>query len=299
MTSIQYINNTSMLIDNGESLLLTDPWYEKLAYGKWLPSPPTCIHPVHLLSLAQDNVDNFSILISNSDEDYFDEEYLKLFPKDINIIIPKRKSIWFKETIRNLGFTKISEIDHRTNINNNKIREHENGVLTIETLDAFIIHCNKNNFFTEESTISISKHMEDYKGRSMHTNGEAYKIILAAQINISEGDYPHIYSNYEDGEEEVLKNGINKLYIDSINIGANYLFYYGGHANFHKENKKIGGFKTSLFYKKLIKEHLVDKITFIDLIPGYTFDFEKIYGMFNNYDYSEETLKEQSINFYQ
>ena len=64
---------------------------------------------MHLLSLAQDNVDNFSILISNSDEDYFDEEYLKLFPKDINIIIPKRKSIWFKETIRNLGFTKISD----------------------------------------------------------------------------------------------------------------------------------------------------------------------------------------------
>lgn len=287
-----------MLINNGESLLLTDPWYDRPACGQWLPSPPSCIHPVHLLSLAQDNADNFSVLISNVDQDYFDEQYLKMFPKNISIIIPKRKSTWLKDCIQTLGFNKIYEIDHTTNVNGNKIRSHPNGMLTIETIDSFIIHCNKSLLFDESSVVSIQKHMENYKGRSIHVNGKADKIILAAQINTSEDDYPHIYSDYKDDDEQVLKNRVNKLYIDCINLGTNYLFYYGGHSNFHKQNKKIGGFKTSSFYKKLIKPHLVDKLVFVDLIPGYTFDFESTYGLFKNFNYSEETLKNNSLTFY-
>ena len=142
--------------------------------------------------------------------------------------------------------------------------------------------------------------MEDYKLRAMHYNNDKDKIIVAAPINISEGDYPNIYSNYLD-EELYIKNiskKINDLYISAINIGAKYLFYYGGESHFNIENQKNGGYKSPDFYSKLTKSHLIDKINFINLIPGYTFDFEKVYGMFQEFNYSEQTLKNNSLKFY-
>ena len=132
MTSIQYINNTSLLINNGKSLLLTNPWHNK-AFGKWLPSPPSFFHPSYLASLAQENKDKFSILISNITEDSFDKKYLELFPKDVNLIVPKRESPWLKICLQNLGFVNINEINHKTEVNDNKIKIHPDGIITIET----------------------------------------------------------------------------------------------------------------------------------------------------------------------
>jgi hypothetical protein len=300
MTSIQYINNTSLLINNGESLLLTNPWCNT-AFGKWLPSPPTCIHPVYLTSLAEENKEVFSILISNIKDDSFDEKYLKLFPKDVNIIIPKRESNSFKLILNNMGFNNIEEIGHKTKINNNIIKSHSDGTITIETLDAFIIHSNKNSTFSQESEVSIDKHLQDYKGRSRYKNGTSDKIILATSLNLSFDDYPNIYGDYnadEEGFVNILKREINKSQISSINIGAKYLFYYGGDSHYFIKNKKIPSYKSASFYRGLIKEHLLDKITFLDLIPGDKFDFEKIHGMFGEFKYSKETLKNNSLTFY-
>ena len=79
---------------------------------------------------------------------------------------------------------------------------------------------------------------------------------------------------------------------------AKHLFYYGGHANFYTKNNKIGGFKEASFYEDLIKEHLFGKINFVNLTPGYTFDFEKVKGLFDDFHYSEKTLKNNSLKFY-
>ena len=288
------------MINNGKSLLLTNPWHNK-AFGKWLPSPPSFFHPSYLASLAQENKDKFSILISNITEDSFDQKYLELFPKNVNLIVPRRESPWLKICLQNLGFVNINEINHRTEVNDNKIKIHPDGIITIETLDAFIIFSGEKYSFTEQVIHSVDKHLQDYKQRSIHYGNSGDKIILAAPINVSQEDYPNIYSEYLDEEsyEQILSKRVNELYISSINIGAKYLFYFGGHANFCTEKSNLAGYKTSNFYSKFIKEHLINKIRFINLIPGYTFDFEKLYGAFGDFNYSEETLKKNSLDFYQ
>ena len=59
---VKAVNHASVLIQEDDNFILTDPWYEQPAFGSWLPVPPTSIHPVYLLALAKDNP-KFKILI--------------------------------------------------------------------------------------------------------------------------------------------------------------------------------------------------------------------------------------------
>jgi len=299
-THIQYINHTSLLISNGEDILLTNPWYDKPAFGNWLPAPPPCIHPAYFASLAENNKDNFYILISSPDDDHCDDDFLRLFPKEIKIIIPKYESPWFRRRIENIGFNNIFEIGKRSGVSNIKYRLHGNGTISIQTKDALIIHSSKNHKFSEECIISINKHIEDHRADTGYLKLDQSKILLAAQINISQNDYPFNYSDYDNEEKykEILTKSANQLYISAINMKANYLLCYGGHSNLFIESNKIGGFKNRDFYKQIVKLHLVDKINYLDIIPGDKFDFENIQGLFGDCKYTELNLKNQSKNFY-
>jgi len=300
MTSIQYINHASLLINDGENLLLTDPWYDSIAFGRWLPAPPPCIPPTYLVALAENNSQNFHILISSPEDDHCDDNFLKLFPKNINIIIPEYESPWFENRIRELGFNKIFNIGKKEEISNINFRFHPNKSISIETADALVIHSSNSHSFSEECMISINKHIEEYICRVNYKKISNKKILLAAQLNISQEDYPFNYSDYDDEEKYklFLTKTTNKLCISAINMGVKHLLCYGGHANYFIDDKKIGGFKDYNFHKELIKNHLVEKINFLDVAPGDKFDFDNVYSLFDNFKYTESTLKQTSQNIY-
>ena len=296
-TSIQYLNHASLLINDGDRFLLTDPWYDTKAFGKWMPVPPLFIHPVYLTSLAVDNESNFNILISNPDDDHCDDEYLKLFPKNINVIIPRYESKWFYERLKLLGFNNIIEIGKRNEVSNIKFRSHTNGTISIETYDALIFHSNKNNLFEEESALSINNHIQDYTSRIMHLKLDP-KILLATQINTSQNDYPNTYSDYSDDDKEALTKKINKLFLSIVNMQIHNVLLYGGHDNYHLDYKKIGTYKDLNFYRSIAKEHLENKLNLIDITPGDIYHFNRVTSLFGEHKYTKETLKEQSLKFY-
>ena len=285
------------MINDGDSFLLTDPWYDTKAFGRWTPSPPPFIHPVYLTSLATDNESNFSILISNASDDHCDDEFLKLFPKEVNIIIPKHESRWFYTRLKSLGFNKITEIGKRNEVSNIKFRTHPNGTISIETYDALIFHSNKNNFFNEETSFSISNHIEDYKSRVSHLKLNL-KILLAVQINTSQNDYPNTYSDYEEGDKEILTKKINKLFLSIVNMKIQNVLPYGGHDNYHSDYKKIPSYKDLDFYKSITKEHILNRLNLIDLTPSDKYNFNEVTSLFGEYKYTKSTLKKQSLKFY-
>lgn len=57
---VTFLNHASVLIQDNKSFILTDPWYNKAAFGSWLPTPPNIYNPVYLLSLARSS-ENFYI----------------------------------------------------------------------------------------------------------------------------------------------------------------------------------------------------------------------------------------------
>ena len=109
MAIIKYVNHASVLIQDGDNFILTDPWYEKAAFGSWLPTPPASIHPAYLLALAKDNP-RFSIAISHGHDDHIDDDFLSLFPKQTRILIPEYSSKGFMFRVKNKGFENVIEV---------------------------------------------------------------------------------------------------------------------------------------------------------------------------------------------
>lgn len=287
-----------MLIDDGESLILTDPWGESEAFGKWLPSPPPFIHPAYLASLAENNNQNFNILISNFNDDHCDDIFLKLFPKNINLIIPKVQSRWPYTRLKNLGFENLIEVNNKEEVSNIKYRTHNNGTISIETEDALIFHCNKAVTFEENDAFTITNHIEDYKCRISHLKKEC-KIILSLQINTSKGDYPHTYSDFEEEDKEFLTKKINNLFLSIVNMSISKVLIYGGHDNYHTENKNTPVYKDLNFYQSITKPHILNKLNLIDITPGDIYNFNEIKSLFGEYKYTKQNLKIKSKQYYE
>jgi L-ascorbate metabolism protein UlaG (beta-lactamase superfamily) len=110
MNSIKFINHSSVLINDNNNFILTDPWFEKPAFGSWLPTPPCSVHPAYLVALSN-TVENFILAISHGHDDHLDDELLSLFPKNLNVVIPRYRSKGLVKRLNKIGFTNIHEVD--------------------------------------------------------------------------------------------------------------------------------------------------------------------------------------------
>ena len=150
MTNIKLVNHSSVLIQEGNNFILTDPWFEKPAFGSWFPVPPTSVHPVYLVALAKSDA-NFSIAISHGHDDHLDDDFLSLFPVSTPIIIPQYIAKGLKSRLTRLGFENIIEaptkgVDHKCF----KIKSYINmsisrddAIMTFETPKNFIVQVYK------------------------------------------------------------------------------------------------------------------------------------------------------------
>jgi len=96
MKKITFINHASILIQNNDNFILTDPWYNKPAFGSWLSIPPAIYNPSYFVALAKNNC-NFVIVISHGHDDHLDDKLLNLFPPETIILIPKYDSNGLKK----------------------------------------------------------------------------------------------------------------------------------------------------------------------------------------------------------
>ena len=81
-TSVMFINHASLLIKKGDRYLLTDPWHQRVAFGSWLPTFAQYVHPTYLAALGS----KLSILISHGHDDHCDDDLLRIFDKDVEIV---------------------------------------------------------------------------------------------------------------------------------------------------------------------------------------------------------------------
>ena len=75
-TILRYVNHASILVQCGQEFVLTDPWYERPAFGSWLPVPPPAWHPVFLQTLAR-SAKCFIILVSHGHDDHLDDPVMQ------------------------------------------------------------------------------------------------------------------------------------------------------------------------------------------------------------------------------
>ena len=305
MASIKLITHSSVLIQEGEHFLLTDPWFEKPAFGSWLPTPPMSVHPAYLVALTKQNT-NFSILISHGHDDHLDDDFLSLFPETTRIIIPQYRSRGVLSRVGKGGFKNIVQapIDG-VECGVFKIKSYINddisaddAVLTVETPTNFIIHANDNWQKLEGDTYARLKRDT---GRFASDD-----ILYMSQCNLADG-YPNIYTDYTKEEKlrihnERVDNIIDGSLLNAHRLGAgNFLNYAGYAAAYVKGNNDLRdrtSFKKNAHVKDICKSGNY-ATTVLDMMPGDTFDFATVQQQFPGISLCEEGLKSESYNFYE
>ena len=304
MTNIKYISHASVLIQEDENFILTDPWFQKPAFGSWLPTPPMSIHPAYLLTLA--NCNNFSLAISHGHDDHIDDDFLSMFPTDTKILIPEYGSKGFLYRIKQKGFENIVEVPNsgfefdcfklRSYINLDISRD--DAMLSIETPSNFIVHANDN--WQEIVGDNLQQLKED--ANRFYPEQKLYM----SQCNLADG-WPNVYRNYTEEEKKDIhanrvNNIIDKSLLNAHNINAKHFLNYAGHASaFVKEREDLKekvSFKSNNYIQKICKDagYSVDVL---DMIPGDSFDFENVKKQFGDADLCVDILKEESFSFYE
>jgi hypothetical protein len=305
MTNIKLVNHSSVLIQEGNNFILTDPWFEKPAFGSWFPVPPTSVHPVYLVALAKSDA-NFAIAISHGHDDHLDDDFLSLFPMSTPIIIPQYIAKGLKSRLTRLGFENIIEASTK-GISHNcfKIKSYINmsisrddAILTFETPNNFIVHANDNwQKLVGDNLETMKKDASKFKSNEM---------LYMSQCNLADG-FPNIYKNYSEDEKSQIhdlrvKNMISTGMSNADELGAKYFLNYAGYAAaFVKGNEQIrirGSFKDNDFIDSVRIENN-HNVEVLQMIPGDDFNFKTVIKQFGEISLNANDVKDESFKFYE
>ena len=269
---VLFQNHSSLLIQYGDRYLLTDPWYDRPAFGSWLPSLAPYIHPTYLAGLGE----RLSILVSHGHGDHFDDRLLTIFDKHIKIITGDFKSSSVTKRVKRLGFENIISIGEEERLVDDLLIStyvvdnvsHDDATYLIRNSDGAVIHTNDNwhKFETAHEAL-IKDRTKDYERSS---------ILLFSQTNSASG-FPLNYRNFNEAEkQDILKEKIVKMVCGGLSnaeaLGLSKIYSYAGFASAYVKGKNYdaqGVFPTAQYLSNLLKEHSVEReITIPDLYPG-------------------------------
>tara|TARA_R110000796_G_scaffold933_5_gene3608 strand:+ start:217 stop:1548 length:1332 start_codon:yes stop_codon:yes gene_type:complete len=303
MINVKFLNHSSVLIQEGNSFVLTDPWYESISFGSWLSVPPCSVHPAYLVALSK-QVDDFTIAISHGHDDHLDDSFLSLFPSNTKVVIPKYRSKGLIKRINRAGLTNIHEVDEQgESVGGFTFKSYINpvicpddAIITIAGKKHFIVHANDNWQKLEESPLNkITSDAQTYGSKNR---------LYMSQCNLADG-WPDIYRDYTEEEKVAIhKNRVENIITNTISnaemVGCEYFLNYAGHASaFVNDDSKLRAI-TSFVSNKTVSD-LVDKrfrIQVLDMVPGDSFDFKQVIKQFAGVTLEDTLLKESSWDFY-
>lgn len=305
MASVKLINHSSVLFEEDGHFILTDPWYEKVAFGSWLPVPPTSVHPSYLVSLSQ-AAKSFAILISHGHDDHFDDEFLSLFPKSTTVIIPKYRSKGVLKRTEKVGFTNIMEAptqgvmwnDFEVKSFINSDISGDDAIMTIAGKDHYIVHANDNwQPIEEEDREVIERDFSKYKPENT---------LYMSQCNLADG-WPNIYRDYNETEKrKIHANRVDNIIFNGLKNAShfgfpNFLNYAGYAAAFIKGKEQLRDITSCESNEKVrsIASTSGFDVSVVDMIPGDSYNFKTVTSQFPGVRLDQETIKNNSYTFYE
>jgi len=302
VTNLTFINHASVLIRYEDAFLLTDPWFERPAFGSWLPTFPMFVHPAYLAALGE----KLSILISHGHDDHCDDELLALFDKQTPIVSSDYTSPSVSNRIKRIGFVNYraaSEVGLELgpfiikSFRNDAI-SLDDATYSIRTPDALIVHCNDN-------WPLLSDHVRERLIEEVAIHGPR-RAVLMSQTNSASG-YPLNYRNFDrDDRLARLVAKVRGMVRDgtrnTADLGvANFISYAGfasvfvkGHPDYFEDSLM----PTAGFIERHFAGDVAKGVKVLDLYPGDEFDFEGVRQSFLGRAYSDEAIKQASARFY-
>ena len=302
-TTLLFLNHSSIIVRYKEEYILCDPWFEKPAFGSWLPTFGMFVHPMYIASLE----DKLKILISHGHDDHCDDHLLNLFSKDTVIITADYNSPSVTKRLEKIGFENfVLAVEDGVKTGSFFIRgvidediSPDDAFYLIRTPDALIIHMNDNWFALDKGKIQMITSEVEKVGRS--------NTIFLSQTNSASG-YPLNYKNYTEKEKRhLLKNKVEKMIStglqNALSVGAPYFHTYAGYATVYVKNRpeyiENSLFPTPKMIKTEFANIIPDEVEILDIYPGDTFDFKSVRKSFFQHSYSDEQIKAYSNKYWQ
>ena len=305
MKKVTFLNHASVLIQDGDSFILTDPWYNKAAFGSWLPTPPTIYNPAYLLALARSSK-NFYVAVSHGHDDHVDDKLLSLLAPHAACVIPKYRSPGLKKRLTKCGFEDITEVDREgQQVDKFYFKSYvfedismDDAMLTIYGDDYGVVHANDNWQLMPDDIL--------WEMRRDLAKSPPKRRLFMSQTNLADG-FPTIYENYsadekrnivDERQSRIILGGIKNAL--AVNSGA-FLSYAGMALPFISgEEHLLDG--SNVYVKSIsdIRELLEQyglKDMVLNMCPGDSYDFSEVHKPFGiNIDHQD--MKESCIDFY-
>lgn len=311
-TRVMFVNHASLLIKKGGHYLLTDPWFQKVAFGSWLPTFAPHVHPTYLAALGN----KLTILVSHGHDDHCDDDLLRIFDKDTEIVTANYNAPSVTNRLKKLGFTNIKTAgrDGLTMSNGFTVKSYINpkhslddAMYSIDTGSGLVIHCNDNWFeFDDDALASIGRDRAKYATES---------VALFSQTNSASG-YPLNYRIYDDRQKlSILRSKVKGMVVQGMknaaSLGLDALYSYAGFASvFVKDAPEYldwaliptGKFIRNELLDDAASRVLAEKIYVKDFYPGDVLDLsdgEITKALVSSDDYTDTHLKDITVRYYQ
>jgi hypothetical protein len=298
-----FLNHAGIVIESEGKYLWCDPWFEKPAFGSWLPTYPMFNHPVYLASLEE----KLTVLISHGHDDHCDDDLLKLLDFNTPIISSDFASPSVKNRVKKIGFNNyFAAAENGVQCGNFFVRSFRNediseddATYVIRTKDSVIIHCNDNWFTMSDYTISEIKREIEMVGKE--------NSVFMSQTNSASG-FPLNYNSFtKEEKKEILKKKVHMMIKSGLDnaakLGVPNFHSYAGFASVFVKGKEEyltdGIFPSPKYIKEEMKNEIPSSINVLDFYPGDIFDFDKIIKSFYSGSYTDEALKKYSTKFYE
>jgi hypothetical protein len=307
---VTFINHASVLIQSNDNIILTDPWYKKPAFGSWLPIPPPIYNPTYFIALAKSNP-NFVVVVSHGHDDHLDDDFLKSLPEFTKIAIPLYVSKGLKKRFTMCGINEDNIYEFGSEglkLNNVEYKSYifgdislDDAFITISTNDFIIAHGNDNwQKLPNKVFESVSNDFSKYNKSDT---------LFMSQTNLADG-YPIIYDSYTNEEKvNLTKKRQDRMILQSvknaISVNSGAFISYAGLAlpfvrgfEYLVEKDSLGYCKSLDYIKSLLKENNINSDIVLDMVPGDSYNFDKVEKLFGKQYYSHETIRESSIEYY-
>ena len=104
---IKFLGQAGLLVESKTCTIVCDPWFSETGgfLARWHQFPPND-------HIDRKNLYNADYLyVSHEHHDHFDRKFLESFPKEVPVILANFQTKDFRDTFRELGFSKIIELN--------------------------------------------------------------------------------------------------------------------------------------------------------------------------------------------
>ncbi len=229
---ITHINHASVLIEDGEQFVLTDPWYLSPAFGGWVQNPPPRTDLIQkILSIPPEKL---TVIVSHGHDDHLDEFFIARHLARSKFFVPVFNTKGLQYRIASLTGVFPGELtDERITAGNFELRAFINddftlydAIVLISHDDGCVAHTNDNwHSYPDSLVFELQKAISRFP---------AHSVYFMTQFGIADC-FPFNYPGFSVSEATSLVEGRFQSYAKNTTsnlnrLGLNHGYYYANQS---------------------------------------------------------------------